>query len=88
MKNQIVHVIWVDSSTACGWQHGAVHNELTAIHSIGFVAAMDKKALTLTSTMSHGGKSCLDPVTIPQGSILRVTKIQLKGKSFTLDKED
>jgi len=82
MKRQIVLVTWVDSSTASGWQYGDTDNELVAIHSIGFIMKMDKKALTLSSTVGARGKGCLDPLTIPFGAILKVTKIKLSDKQF------
>jgi hypothetical protein len=82
MKKQIVLITWVDSATASGWHYGEVDNELQAIHSIGFILKMDKKAVTISSTVSQGGRGTLDPLTIPYGAILKVTKIKLSDKQF------
>lgn len=79
----VVLITWVDSNSGAGWEYGEVDNELKPIHSIGFLVACDKKAVTITTSLTNSLRGKLDPLTIPYGAILKIIKIPIHDKQFS-----
>lgn len=83
MKRKIALVTWLDSTSDSGWSYGDRDTELTAIHSIGFIVKVNKRSMTITSTLASRGEGKLDTLTIPLGAILKVTKINVADRQFS-----
>jgi hypothetical protein len=72
MKHKYVYIKWVDASNSSGWKTQAMLDELleeNIVHTIGFIAAENKKSVLVT--MSISGDDILGTLTIPTGWILK-----------------
>lgn len=68
-KGDCLHIIWLDSATyGPGWTYEDIKPRAKRIETIGFVKALSKEAVLITSTQSASGGS-LAPLAIPIGCI-------------------
>jgi hypothetical protein len=75
--NQLVKLVWGDSSYLKGW-HYPPHNfgETTrSVEAVGYVVASDANVLTIAGNIDRAGRGALCPTFIPWGSVQKLEKL-------------
>ena len=83
----IVHLEWIDSSSFHGWdalevKAKAIDEDDMICVTAGFLVKRDSRAWSATCSLTHGGKSVHDTITIPVVAIRKVRLLSraVKGK--------
>lgn len=72
---QAVTVDWVDTKSALGWSYDPnAKRTLARVRSLGYVVQVNNEVLTLTTSLSDGGKS-LDDLSLPIGCVTRIVEM-------------
>lgn len=74
----IVAIKWLDSRPRAGWVKQGTDVPLGNIISAGFVVAVDKRKITLSTSMQSDNTFSLDPVSIPRVAVVYI--IELGGQ--------